>query len=109
MMSLERSFWLAIALVILPFVASIQASGDAEWVSSQETARSSNQSLLWGPYRSNLYFGVRPRIPKSLLTGLLWAKMDNYATVQNSTCTCDLRALLLGASSYRVSTLLQRM
>jgi Glycosyl hydrolase family 63 N-terminal domain len=45
-----------------------------------------NGSLLWGPYRPNLYFGIRPRIPKSLLAGLMWAKVDNFATVQNSEC-----------------------
>ena len=44
----------------------------------------SNGSLFWGPYRPNLYFGVRPRVPKSLLTGLMWAKVDNFQTVQNS-------------------------
>lgn len=43
-----------------------------------------NETLLWGPYRPNLYFGVRPRVPKSLLTGLMWAKVDSFATVQNS-------------------------
>lgn len=49
-----------------------------------EIERSSNQSLLWGPYRPNLYFGVRPRIPKSLMGGLMWAKVDNYQDVQHS-------------------------
>jgi mannosyl-oligosaccharide glucosidase len=44
----------------------------------------SNETLLWGPYRPNLYFGVRPRIPKSLLTGLLWANVESFATVQNN-------------------------
>lgn len=43
-----------------------------------------DKSLLWGPYRPNLYFGVRPRIPKSLLAGLMWAKVDQVATVQIS-------------------------
>jgi hypothetical protein len=38
----------------------------------------SNASLLWGPYRSNLYFGVKPRLPNSLLTGLLWLNVDDY-------------------------------
>jgi len=38
----------------------------------------SNASLLWGPYRSNLYFGVKPRLPNSLLTGLLWLNADDY-------------------------------
>lgn len=38
----------------------------------------SNDSLLWGPYRSALYFGVRPRIPRSLLSGLMWFNVDGY-------------------------------
>ncbi|KAI5289259.1 Processing alpha glucosidase I, partial [Ascosphaera acerosa] len=50
----------------------------------------SNSSLLWGPYRPNLYFGVRPRIPRSLLTGLLWAKVDDYDNPQaNFRYTCE--------------------
>lgn len=47
-----------------------------------ETGKLSNDSLLWGPYRPNLYFGVRPRIPKSLLAGLLWAKVDTFQSAQ---------------------------
>lgn len=43
-----------------------------------------NDSLLWGPYRPNLYFGVRPRIPKSLLTGLMWANVDDFKNAQES-------------------------
>ena len=50
----------------------------------QEYLKRSNESLLWGPYRPNLYFGVRPRIPKSLTTGLLWARTDSFETVQHS-------------------------
>lgn len=50
-----------------------------------EDAKLSNESLLWGPYRPNLYFGVKPRIPKSLSTGLLWAKVDDFQSVQQST------------------------
>jgi mannosyl-oligosaccharide glucosidase len=42
----------------------------------------SNASLLWGPYRPNLYFGIRPRLPKSLLTGLLWTNVDDYRSFQ---------------------------
>jgi len=44
----------------------------------------SNDSLLWGPYRPNLYFGVRPRIPKSLLTGLMWVNADDFRNAQES-------------------------
>ncbi|KAI9808746.1 MAG: hypothetical protein M1825_003898 [Sarcosagium campestre] len=49
---------------------------------TDEIARASNQSLLWGPYRPNLYFGVRPRIPHSLTTALLWAKVDSFQSAQ---------------------------
>lgn len=37
----------------------------------------SNDSLLWGPYRPNLYFGLQPRIANSLLTGLMWSNADD--------------------------------
>ena len=59
------------------------AHGSGQTVLSDNTGPS-NETLLWGPYRPNLYFGVRPRIPKSLTTGLLWAKVDNFQEGQNS-------------------------
>jgi hypothetical protein len=37
-----------------------------------------NSSLVWGPYRPNLYFGVRPRIPRTLLMGLMWARVGDF-------------------------------
>ncbi|KAH8431372.1 mannosyl-oligosaccharide glucosidase [Aspergillus melleus] len=65
------------------------ATGD-ESILAKEAARANNQSLLWGPYKSNLYFGVRPRIPESLSAGLLWAKVDDFATAQgNFRHTCE--------------------
>jgi mannosyl-oligosaccharide glucosidase len=36
----------------------------------------SNTSLLWGPYRPNLYLGIRPRVPESLFMGLMWGNFD---------------------------------
>lgn len=55
-----------------------------------ESSTSTNGSLLWGPYRPNLYFGVRPRLPNSLLAGLLWAKVDSFASAQtNFRHTCE--------------------
>ena len=33
---------------------------------------------LWGAYRPNLYFGLRPRLPKSLMTGLIWFGTQDY-------------------------------
>jgi Glycosyl hydrolase family 63 N-terminal domain len=72
---------LATIVTISAFVtlclSSLSTSASSEHVAS-------NSSLLWGPYRPNLYFGVRPRIPKSLLAGLMWAKVNHVASVQNS-------------------------
>ena len=76
---------LVLALCLL-FALCARAADDAS-ILINEIGRTSNQSLLWGPYRPNLYFGVRPRIPKSLKAGLLWAKVDNYQDVQQSIST----------------------
>ncbi|PGH31727.1 mannosyl-oligosaccharide glucosidase [[Emmonsia] crescens] len=66
------------------------APSDNVPILEKEIGRASNESLLWGPYRPNLYFGVRPRIPKSLLMGLMWAKLDDYNTAQqNFRHTCE--------------------
>jgi mannosyl-oligosaccharide glucosidase len=61
--------------------ALFAVSGNAQVA---EIEKASNDSLLWGPYRPNLYFGVRPRIPKSLMGGLLWTRVEDYQSVQNS-------------------------
>jgi len=52
--------------------------------------KSSNDTLLWGPYKPNLYFGVRPRVPKSLTTGLLWGRVEDFTNIQtNIRYTCE--------------------
>ncbi|KAI1096975.1 glycoside hydrolase family 63 protein [Rostrohypoxylon terebratum] len=80
---------LSFLLVSLFPILSVCEAKD-EGILNAEIGRLNNQSLLWGPYRPNLYFGVRPRIPKSVTTGLLWAKVDNYVDVQNSfRYTCE--------------------
>ncbi|KAK3723044.1 Processing alpha glucosidase I [Vermiconidia calcicola] len=33
--------------------------------------------ILWGPYRPNVYFGMRARTPDSPLIGLMWAPLHN--------------------------------
>ncbi len=78
--------WLAAVLVWLSFGTLLVAAADSAADPSilvGEIGRQNNQSLLWGPYRPNLYFGVRPRIPKSLMTGLMWGKVDTYADFQH--------------------------
>lgn len=44
----------------------------------------SNSSLLWGTYRPNLYFGTRPRLPESVMTGLMWFDAANIQGIQRT-------------------------
>ena len=78
--------WLNALLAGLGLATTVAASttDDGEPILHSEIGRQNNQSLLWGPYRPNLYFGVRPRIPKSLMTGLMWGKIESYTDFQHS-------------------------
>ncbi|KAJ4287663.1 Processing alpha glucosidase I [Kalmusia sp. IMI 367209] len=58
-----------------------------------EIEKASNDSLLWGPYRPNLYFGIRPRIPKSLMGGLLWTKVEDHSVQHTFRHTCEQHEL----------------
>lgn len=66
----------AVATVIL--VASTVA---ADLLTASSGA--SNSSLLWGTYRPNLYFGTRPRIPESVMTGLMWFDANQFQGFQS--------------------------
>ncbi|CAD6565408.1 MAG: Processing alpha glucosidase I [Tremellales sp. Tagirdzhanova-0007] len=37
-----------------------------------------NRSLFWNTYRPQLYHGIRPRLPHSLMTGLMWFGLNDY-------------------------------
>ncbi|KAF9566233.1 glycoside hydrolase [Agrocybe pediades] len=65
-------------LLLLPLVPGVL---------SQST--NANDTLLWGAYRPNLYFGLRPRIPQSLMTGLLWFGTQNYQAIGKTRHACD--------------------
>lgn len=86
----------ALVAVLLSFGNSVHAAEAQDvGIVTTEIAREQNSSLLWGPYKPNLYFGVRPRITKSFTGGLMWAKVDNFVDVQHSRlllCSCGLAA-----------------
>lgn len=73
---------------VVPVLGGLAAGAKADdaAILYKEIARAQNNSLLWGAYRPNLYFGVRPRIPKSFMGGLMWAKVDEFQEVQHSIC-----------------------
>ena len=86
---------LCVVGMLSSFAANAFAEADQETLA--ESTKLSNETLLWGPYRPNLYFGVRPRIPKSLMTGLMWAKVDGFQNVQQS------RFLSAAAAASRIN------
>ncbi|KEF53270.1 uncharacterized protein A1O9_10718 [Exophiala aquamarina CBS 119918] len=43
-----------------------------------------NASWLWGPYRPNLYLGIRPQIPESLSMGIMWSNADDLPTIDKT-------------------------
>lgn len=55
----------------------------------EEVSAFSNSSLFWGPYRPNLYVGIRPRLPESLLAGLMWSNVDDYENYQDLRHSCE--------------------
>ncbi|KAF4984228.1 hypothetical protein FZEAL_516 [Fusarium zealandicum] len=78
--------WVSAATLVLGASAADEASS----VLTTEIGRQNNQSLFWGPYKSNLYFGVRPRTPDALWTGLMWGKVDHYQDIQKGfRYTCE--------------------
>ncbi|KZS99305.1 glycoside hydrolase [Sistotremastrum niveocremeum HHB9708] len=46
-------------------------------------------SLIWGTYRPGLYFGLRPRFPESLLSGLMWFGVHDYQSFLKTRHACD--------------------
>ena len=43
-----------------------------------------SDSLFWGTYRPNLYFGLRPKVPQSLMTGLMWFGTQDYQAISRA-------------------------
>lgn len=72
------------SVIALAVGATAATAPEGEAVLMSEIGRQNNQSLFWGPYKPNLYFGVRPRLAQGLWTGLMWGRVDNYQDIQNS-------------------------
>lgn len=67
--------WLA--LTALLHLARVQL-GSAEGPPDSPLLAAANSSLLWGTYRPGLYFGLKARVPDSLLTGLIWFGVHDW-------------------------------
>ena len=78
----------SITAIYTILIAVASASSDSDPIVLNEISRASNQSLLWGPYRPNLYFGVKPRVPDSFISGLMWSGVNDYKTFEDSEWSC---------------------
>ncbi|KAM0791195.1 hypothetical protein ACM66B_005677 [Microbotryomycetes sp. NB124-2] len=69
------------------FVSAESLDDDGSAVA--DAVRASNDSLLWGTYRPNLYFGLRPRVANSLMTGIMWFGTQDFQSFQAVRHSCD--------------------
>ncbi|QSL65479.1 hypothetical protein MERGE_002791 [Pneumocystis wakefieldiae] len=60
----------------------------SEWL-VKEAEMAENASLFWGPYRPNLYMGIRSRDPDGMLMGIMWTGVDNYTQIREMRHTCE--------------------
>ncbi|KAI8823716.1 glycoside hydrolase [Fimicolochytrium jonesii] len=83
--SLPTGPWLVLAAALTSVVSCEPA------LDQNAAAAAANQSLFWGTYRPNLYFGTRTRSADTLLTGLMWFGVNevSQATIQNIRHTCE--------------------
>jgi mannosyl-oligosaccharide glucosidase len=75
---------------------------------SVSSAPKPDPETLWGPFRPNLYFGIKPRIPKSLSFGLMWTSADKNGHLIPETlrhaCQQEDRLDVYGWTNYNVRT-----
>lgn len=80
-------------LALLGCISVIYASGgqfnidldnDLPQDSQQSYDKLSLDSLLWGPYNSGRYVGIKPRMTNGLSSGLMWFNVDDQAQIMKT-------------------------
>ncbi|KAI9495104.1 glycoside hydrolase [Zychaea mexicana] len=74
-------------LLLVPGSHTAISPDEVEFISQADQA--ANASLLWGTYRPNLYFGTRPRLPESVMTGMMWFDASHLQGFQRARHACD--------------------
>lgn len=77
-----------IILSLFCLVAAIAADGYID-TKYDPTKPLEDPSLLWGTYRPQIYFGIRPAIPDSILSGLLWFSPQRHDSFMKARHDCD--------------------
>jgi len=73
-----KVLWHTVALAFLSYIKPVRSLG-----------KENESSIEWSSYRPNLYFGIKPNIPDSLSTGLIWWGVHDYLGLQNIRHTCE--------------------
>lgn len=81
----------------------------AQTAFAHQSTNDSDSSLLWGTYRPNLYFGLRPRVPQSLMTGLMWFGTQDYRSVSRASSQLMLLLCLTGSLAQILGMLVIRV
>ncbi|PWZ02275.1 glycoside hydrolase [Testicularia cyperi] len=68
---------------------NVDASAGVQAPEALAARAQADASLMWGTYRPQIYFGLRPRLPESLLTGLAWFGLQDYGGFQHVRHQCS--------------------
>jgi len=82
----------SVSLLFTSFVVVLMLAQPLEASNLSNATSALNSWQRWGPYRPNLYFGVRPLVPETLLMGLMWASGDSQSRLLGTvrdTCEQD--------------------
>lgn len=79
--------WASVALAMAALAGSMYAT--ATKAEHDSTKPLEDPSLIWGTYRPQIYFGIRPAISNSILSGLLWFSPTRYDSFLQARHDCD--------------------
>ncbi|KAF8344136.1 glycoside hydrolase family 63 protein [Cantharellus anzutake] len=77
---MKFDYTLGFVRLLFPVISASFATGELNGEDS---------SLFWGTFRPNLYFGLRPRVPNSLMTGLMWHSLADYRAISETRHACE--------------------
>jgi len=84
-----RLIW-ALLLFHITLISAIKfgSLGDEPSERDNNYIKMSDKTLLWGPYRPNVYVGMRPRVPKGVMMGLSWFGANDYRQIREVRHQC---------------------
>lgn len=84
-----RQFTSLVLTFLATVVTLIAAAGEGNKAEYDPTKPLENPSLIWGTYRPQVYFGIRPALSDSILSGLLWFAPNRFDSVLSARHECN--------------------